>query len=161
MLDNVSQHHARHGYPQLRGYKYSTKICHHYGKYDHIRPFCYKLYEYPQYYSQPKSKGKKGNKTQAKKVWKPKEIVQCLLAHVPLRVSSIKDWYFYSGWSQHMTGERSYIEELKPYSNRYVTFYDGTIERTKGIRKLASLDLICLDGVLLVEGLNANLISIN
>lgn len=75
--------------------------------------------------------------------------------------SSIKDWYFDSGCSQYITGERRYIEELKPYSNRYVTFGDGTIVRINGISKLISPNLPCLDGVLLVEGLTANLINIS
>lgn len=35
-----------------------------------------------------------------------------------------------------MTGERSYIKELRPYSNSYVTFDDRTSEITKGICKL-------------------------
>lgn len=60
-----------------------------------------------------------------------------------------------------MTGERSYIEELKPYSNSYVTFGDGTRGKIKGICKLVSPDLPWLDGVLLVEGLNENLINIS
>ncbi|XP_050875915.1 uncharacterized protein LOC127079575 [Lathyrus oleraceus] len=112
------------------------------------------------YYSHPKSKGKKWKKTQAKKVLKPKKTVKCLLAHVPLRVSSRKDWYFDRGCSHHMTGERIYIEELKPYSNTYVKFCDETRVRIKGIGKLMSSDLPCLDDVLLAEGLTAKLIYI-
>lgn len=60
-----------------------------------------------------------------------------------------------------MGGERSYIEELKPYSNRSVTFSDGTRGKIKGISKLVSLDLPCLDDVLLVEGLTINLIGVS
>lgn len=60
-----------------------------------------------------------------------------------------------------MTGEGSYIEELNPYANSYVTFGDGTRGRITGISKLVSADLPCLDDVLLVEGIIANLISIN
>lgn len=148
-------------YPHHKSYKNSTKRCHHCGRCGHIRPFCYKLYVYPPYYSQPKSKGKRGKKNQAKKVWKPKETIKCLLAHVPLGVSSRKDWYFYSGCSQHMTGDMRYIEELKLYSNSYVTFGDGTRGRIKGICKLVSPYLPSHVGVLLVVGLTANLINIS
>lgn len=59
-----------------------------------------------------------------------------------------------------MTGEKRYDEELKPYSNSYVIFGDGTRGRIKGIRKLVSPNLPCIDDVLLVEGLIANLINI-
>lgn len=60
-----------------------------------------------------------------------------------------------------MTGEKIYIKELTLYSNRYVIFGDGTRGRIKGIGKLVRSDLPCLDGVLLVEGLTANLIDIS
>lgn len=84
MLDHMSQHRARHVYPQHMDFENSAKRCHHCGRCSHIIPFCYKLYGYPWYYSQPKSKRNKGKKPQAKKVGKLKENVKCLLAYVPL-----------------------------------------------------------------------------
>lgn len=50
-VNHMSQHHARHVYSHFRGVKKSTQRCYHYGRYGHIRPFCYKLYGYPKYYS--------------------------------------------------------------------------------------------------------------
>lgn len=47
-----------------------------------------------------------------------------------------------------MTGEKNHLEELKPYSNSYVTFGDGTRGRIKGIGKVVSLGFHCLDEVL-------------
>lgn len=138
----------------------SNRRCHHCGRYEHIRLYCFILYGYPQSYRQPRPK-RKGKKTHVKKVWKSKETVKCLLAQVPLRVSSKKDWYFDSGCSHHMIGERSNVKDLNPYSNSYVTFGDETRGRIKGIGKLVSLDLPCLYGVLLVEGLLDNLINIS
>ena len=44
-------------------------ICHHCGRYGHIRPYCYKLYGYPQAHVQPKVSCKS---VQARKEWKPK-----------------------------------------------------------------------------------------
>lgn len=47
MMDHMSKHRARHVYPHHRGYKNSANRCYHYGGYGHIRPFFYRLYEYP------------------------------------------------------------------------------------------------------------------
>lgn len=57
--------------------------------------------------------------------------------------------------------KKSYLEELKSYSNSYIIFYDGAKGRTNGICKLVSLSFSCLDDVLLVEGLTTNLINIS
>ena len=48
MLDHMSQHPVRHLNPQPRNKKKSPWICHHCGRSGHIRPYCYKLYGYPQ-----------------------------------------------------------------------------------------------------------------
>lgn len=84
----------------------------------------------------------KGKKTQAKKVWKPKESVKCLLTHVSLRGSSREDQYFDSVCSQHMIG-------------------DGSRRKIKGIGKLGCPSFPIPNEVLLVEGLVANLINIS
>lgn len=103
----------------------------------------------------------KGKKTQEKKVWKPKETIKCLLAHDFPRASSKGNWYFDSGCSQYMIGERGYIEGLKSHSNNYVTLGDGARRKIKGIGKLVCPCLPSLNNVLLVEGLTENLISIS
>ena len=59
-----------------------------------------------------------------------------------------------------MTGEKSYLEELKPYSKSYVTFGDGVKGRIKSIGKLVYPGLPSLENVMLVEGMTTNLISI-
>lgn len=119
------------------------------------------MYGYPQSYIQLRPKVKKGKRTHAKKEWKPKEIISCLIAHTSLRVSSMEDWYFDSGCSRHMTRERTCLEELKHNSNRYVIFSDKAKGRIMGIGKLVSLGLPNLKDVLLVEGLTAKLINIS
>ena len=58
-------------------------------------------------------------------------------------------WYFHNGCSEHLTGEKTYIEELKPYSNNYVTFGDEAKERIKGICRMVSPCLPSLTNVLL------------
>lgn len=84
MKDHASQHPSQHVYPHIRGNKRSFKICHHCERYGHIRPFCYRLYGYPQLYSQPRSNRRKGKKTQARKEWKSKETITYLIAHISL-----------------------------------------------------------------------------
>lgn len=94
-------------------------------------------------------------------MWKPKVEVTSLIDHTSLRVFSREDWYFYSGYSKHMTREKSYLEELKPYPNNYVTFGDDVKDRIKGICKLVYPVLPSPENVLLVKGLTANLVSIS
>lgn len=60
-----------------------------------------------------------------------------------------------------MTWKRSYLKELKPYSNSYITFGDGLKGIIEGIGKLLYSGLPSLDNVLLVEGMTANMISIS
>lgn len=69
-------------------------------------------------------------------MWKPNEIVTFLIAHTSLRVFSRKDWYFDSGYSRHLIGEKNYPEELKLFSNIYVTFDYVAIRKIRGIGKL-------------------------
>lgn len=60
-----------------------------------------------------------------------------------------------------MSGENNYLNQVKPYSNSYVTLGDGVKDKIVGKRKMDYPDLPSLDGVLLVEGLTTNLISIS
>jgi hypothetical protein len=59
-----------------------------------------------------------------------------------------------------MTRDKKYLNEVKSYSNSYVTFNDGAKGRNRGIGKLVSPGLPSLDDVLLIEGLTTNFISI-
>lgn len=87
--------------------------------------------------------------------------VSSLIAHTFLRVSSREDWYFDSGFSRHVTGVKSYLKELKPYSKDFVTFGDGIKGRITGIDKLVYLVLPSLENVMLVEGPTVNSISLS
>lgn len=161
MLDHMSQHPAQHVYPHNRGNKNSSWRCQHCERYCHIRPFCFRLHRYPHPYIHSRLNINKGKKTQAKNMWKHREIVACLIAHTSLTVSSREGWNFDSGCSRHITGEKNYLEELKLYSNSYFKVGDEARRRIKDICKLVIPCFPCLDDVLLVEGLNANLISIS
>ncbi|KAK2387055.1 gag-protease polyprotein [Trifolium repens] len=74
--------------------RYRRWVCHHCGKRGHIRPFCYKMYGYPDQKPQPNVVQKE---EVIKKEWKPKGENVSLIAHTSLRASSREDWYFDSG----------------------------------------------------------------
>lgn len=60
-----------------------------------------------------------------------------------------------------MTSEKNYIKNIKPYSNNYISFGDGSRGKIVGKCQLDYLALPYHDDVLLVNGLTANLISIS
>jgi hypothetical protein len=141
--------------------------CDHCGRSGHVMKECFKIHGYPQRPRSPRKNEKKilvqqekYQETQVKKVWRPKEDSK-LKAHTCIRLSSYEDWYFDSGCSKHMTGDKKYLKELRPCSKGSVTFGDGAKGRIKGIGKLRDPSLPYLDKVLLVEGLTTNLISIS
>ncbi|KAK2356433.1 hypothetical protein QL285_093765 [Trifolium repens] len=138
--------------------RYRRWICHHCGKRGHIRPFCYKLYGYPDQKPQPNVV----HESEAiKKEWKPKGENVGLIAHTSLRASSREDWYFDSGCSRHMTDVEKYLINVKPYKSSFVTFGDGGKGEILGIGDLINHGLPNLENVLLVKGLTANLISMS
>ncbi|WJX52063.1 hypothetical protein P8452_38207 [Trifolium repens] len=146
--------------------RYRRWVCHHCGKKGHIRPFCYKLYGYPNQKVKPNVVQEE---SVVKKEWRPKEDNAGLpieeniglIAHTSLRASSWEDWYFDSGCSRHMTGEEKYLINVRSYKASFVTFGDGAKEEIVGIGDLINHELPNLENVLLVKGLTANLISIS
>ena len=83
------------------------------------------------------------------------------IAYTSLSASTGSDWYFDSGCSRHMTGDHTFLTNVKPYSNCHVTFGDGVKAKIVGKGKLNYPGMSCLTDALLVEGLTANLISIS
>lgn len=55
MPNQMSQHQQRHK-DDYSGSKTQRWRCHHYGRFGHIKPHCYKLYGYPKPVSQPRRK---------------------------------------------------------------------------------------------------------
>ncbi|WJX28775.1 hypothetical protein P8452_17454 [Trifolium repens] len=138
--------------------RYRRWVCHHCGKRGHIRPFCYRLYGYPNQKSQPNVMQEE---EVIKKEWKPRGENVGLIAHTSLRASSREDWYFDSGCSRHMIGVEKYLINMRPYKSSFVTFGDGAKGEILGIGDLINHGLPNLENVLLVKGLTANLISIS
>ncbi|XP_057444753.1 uncharacterized protein LOC130736999 [Lotus japonicus] len=157
MSDPMSQHVPQHVTTQYRNVRSAPWRCHYCGRNGHIRPYCFKLYGYPQISSLPRS----SENTQVKRRWIPKGEVSSLIAHTSFRVSSREDWYFDSGFSRHMTGDKSYLENIRGHTSSYVTFGDGAKGKIKGIGRLVGYESPNLTDVLLVKGLTANLISIS
>ncbi|WJX84056.1 hypothetical protein P8452_66666 [Trifolium repens] len=96
--------------------------CDHCGRSRHVMKECFKIHGYPQRPRSPRKNEKKilvqqvkFQETQVKKVWRPKEDSK-LKAHTCIRLSSYEDWYFDSGCSKHMTGDKKYLKELRPGS---------------------------------------------
>ncbi|MCI23516.1 gag-pol polyprotein, partial [Trifolium medium] len=89
-------HSKQHQGTRFRG-KSHHWVCHYCGRKGHIRPFCYKLYMYPERKPQPRPEPVQ---ILTKKEWNSKseeaEAVPnidevCLIAHTSLRVSSRED----------------------------------------------------------------------
>src|ERR1051325_2865531 len=97
MSKQMSQHRAQHQEQRNMKKKYQRWRCHYYGRFGHIKPFCFRLYGYPNQtpYVKPKT-----NRTPYTQQWKKK--TTALIAHTSLRVSAKEDWYFDSGCSKHM-----------------------------------------------------------
>jgi hypothetical protein len=153
MSTQMSQHQDDYSGSKTQQWK-----CHHYGRFGHIKPYCYKLYGYPKPASQPR---RKQTIVKAKKKWIPRNDTSRLIYHTSLRASARENWYFDSGCSRHMTGVKKFLVDIKSYSTRYVTFGDGSKGEIKGVGKLDYPGLPSLDDVLFVKGITANLISIS
>ncbi|KAK2453398.1 gag-protease polyprotein [Trifolium repens] len=158
MLKRPAQHHGSSSNRRPRRW-----VCHHCGKRGHIRPYCFKLYGYPQWYHHNTAEQVNTPTHQPEKEWKPKLVNKetAQIAHIALKATSRNCWYFDSGCSRHMTGEDDYLDELEPYATSYVTFGGGAKGEIVGIGKTVKRGLPKLEKVLFVKGLTANLISIS
>src|SRR3954467_15056421 len=152
MSKHVTLHHEKGEMKR----KFQRWRCHYCGRFGHIKPFCFRLYGYPD--QAPSYKPKQTMPIQ-KQQWKPKSMA--LIAHTSLSVSAKEDWYFDSGCSRHMTGLKDLLVDIKSHSTSYVTFGDGAKGEIKGVGKLECSGVPNLEDVLLVKDLNANLISIS
>ena len=81
-------------------------------------------------------------------------------------VNAFKDrssskWYLDNGCSRHMIGDKAYFTSLEDYNGETVTFGDGSLACVKGKGSISIPTCPKLDGVLYVDGLKANLLSIS
>ncbi|RVX07779.1 Retrovirus-related Pol polyprotein from transposon RE1 [Vitis vinifera] len=99
--------------------------------------------------------------TNVKQIWVKKNELNCLVVHTALRASESHSWYFDSGCSRHMTGNRSFFTNFIEFDGGNVTFGDGNVVSVKGKSIICAPGIPNLEEVLYVEGLKANLISIS
>ena len=86
---------------------------------------------------------------------------RCLVVYTSINMKVEEKFYFDSGSSRHMTGNREFLTNLQPCSFELVTFGDGGKGKVLGSGSLKILGMPKLENVLLVDGLKVNLISIS
>ena len=89
------------------------------------------------------------------------ELVVAKVAYTSIDGSASNPWYFDSGCSRHMIGNPSVLSTYTEEASGKVTFGDGGKGRIKGKGNIECVDQPPLANVYYVEGLKANLISIN
>ena len=85
----------------------------------------------------------------------------CNVAYTSLKAVTTDSWYFDSGCSRHMTGNRKYLTDYHVVAESHVSFGDGEKWRVLGKGTLNANGLLRLKNVLHVEGLKVNLMSIS
>ncbi|CAM8910823.1 unnamed protein product [Rhodiola kirilowii] len=96
-----------------------------------------------------------------KQVWRIKKGETCLAVFSSTFLPEKRRWYFDSGCSRHMTGNPKFLTNIERFNGKSVTFGDGVEGRVLGRGTLKVPGLLRLTNVFLVEGLQANLISIS
>ena len=83
------------------------------------------------------------------------------MVYSSLKVNAEQKWYFGSGSSRHMIGNKEFLSNLQPYELELVTFDDGVKGIVIGSGLLKVPGMLELENVLLVDGLKVNLLSIS
>ncbi|KAG9442456.1 hypothetical protein H6P81_018310 [Aristolochia fimbriata] len=133
--------------------KFKRSGCYYCQNLGHIQSQCYKLFRDLKY----SNKGFRRNHLKHKFIWVRKK-VSCNHA---LKAVTNSVWYFDSGCSRHMTGKSDLLSNISYTESGQVTFGDGG-KGTITVKGTLNVDgLPRLQNVLLVQGLQANLISIS
>lgn len=89
------------------------------------------------------------------------EKVKCFNSSLRFKYASSQIWYFDSGCSRHMTGNKEFLVNIRQMQGGDVTFGNGLNGKILGIGTLNFEGLPKLKNVMLVDGLRANLLSIS
>ena len=84
----------------------------------------------------------------------------CLFVHIALKVFNSCLWYFDSGCSRHMTGDKALFKTLKEKEDGFVTFRGDSHSQVFGMGTVDIPGLPLLTDVLYIKGLKVNLLSI-
>ena len=85
----------------------------------------------------------------------------CFMMKSAFKVMDTCLWYLDSGFSRHMTGDRSLFKVFESKKGGNVTFGDGSKSHLKGKGIISLPGLPDITNVLYVEGLKVNLLSIS
>ena len=85
----------------------------------------------------------------------------CYTALIALKAHDSYLWYLDSGWSRHMTGNNELFKTLFEGKIGTITFGDGSKSVIRAIRTVDIPGLPVFEDVWYVDGLKANLLSIN
>ncbi|KAI3461556.1 hypothetical protein Pfo_018219 [Paulownia fortunei] len=132
-------------------------ICHFYNLLGHIRPRCFrfkKALRNGMHFGSPAS-------AILQQKSKLKSYLKCFVADISLKSCTDDSWYFDSGCSKHMTGDKEKLKGYQSVNEGHVIFEDGEKGRVLGKGVLNVEGLPKLKNVLYVESLKANLISIS
>ncbi|CAL9005549.1 unnamed protein product, partial [Prunus brigantina] len=149
-------------------------VCHFCNEKGHIRPYCFKLKERINSTNLQRQVENLSREVEIilgllkpkieppKRVWLKKEKVSCLVVLTALSVRNSNTWYFDSGCSRHMTGDKNLFLNLSLMSELgSVTFGDGGKSRILGKGTISAPGIDKLENVMYVENLTSNLISIS
>ncbi|XP_021812209.1 uncharacterized protein LOC110755345, partial [Prunus avium] len=96
-----------------------------------------------------------------KSTWIAKGHAKCLVVLNAFAASNTNSWYFDSGCSKQMSGDKSVFSSLSPFDGGTVTFGRGHKSQVVGKGTVCIPGLPELKNVRFVEGLTSNLISVS
>ena len=86
---------------------------------------------------------------------------KCQVVLIAFKAKSSSEWCFDNSCSRHVTGDKTFFTFFQEYNGGIVTFKDESLACVKGKGNISIIGCPKLDGVLYVNGLKANLLSIS
>ena len=86
---------------------------------------------------------------------------ECQVVFTTLIARAPSEWYFDSGCSRHTSGDKYFFTSLEDFNWGNITFGDGCLARVRGRGSISILGCPKLDGVLYVDRLKVNLLTIS
>ena len=72
------------------------------------------------------------SQSKPKQVWVRKDSYKCYVIHIAFKAQNTSHWYFDSGCSRHMTGNKALFSSLSENKDGAVTFGDGSKSNVLG-----------------------------